>query len=181
MCLVWKAEHEHISPKSSQSARLFVLCFWVIYMSEDKKNFDWSSLINHDDWVPKLHDDWIENMPTMDDVKPVAHADAELTDKANQATIQSLKVLRRIEMNTEYLKNIVDLLNTNNEHQQELNKLVASILDIAKSPDKDEAQSRYKSAMKKIGDFATISSSALNVVKLSSLASTILQFFMQSH
>lgn len=84
-------------------------------------------------------------------------------------------------MNTAYLKDIVDLLNTNNEHQQELNKLVTTILDIAKAPDKEEAQNRYKCVMKRIGDFATISSSALNVVKLSSLASTVLQFFMQLH
>ena len=35
--------------------------------------------------------------------------------------------------------------------------------------------------MKKIGDFSAIMSATLNVVKLSSLATTVLQFFMQSH
>lgn len=104
-----------------------------------------------------------------------------LEDQANQASIDSLEVLKRIEMNTAYLKDIVDLLNTNNEHQKELNKLVTSILDIAKSPDKEEAQSRYRHIMKKIGDFSAVTSSALNVIKLSSLAATVLQFFMQSH
>ena len=115
------------------------------------------------------------------DLPDVPRADVELVNKANQATLDSLEVLKQIEMNTAYLKDIVELLDTNNEHQKELNEMVQSILSIAKAPDKEEAQSRYKSVMKKIGDFATISSSALNDVKLSSLASTVLRFFMQGH
>ena len=104
-----------------------------------------------------------------------------LEDNAHQASIDSLEVLKRIEMNTAYLKDIVDMLNTSNEHQKELNEMIQSILNIAKSPDKSEAQSRYRSVMKKIGDFATVTSSALNIAKLSALAATVLQFFMQSH
>lgn len=104
-----------------------------------------------------------------------------LEDSANQASIDSLEVLKKIEMNTAYLKDIVELLDTSNEHQKELSDMVHSILNIAKAPDKEEAQTRYRSVMQKIGDFATISSSALNVVKLSSLAATVLQFFLQSH
>jgi hypothetical protein len=85
-------------------------------------------------------------------------------------------------MNTAYLKDAVDLLlNVNNDHQQKLNDLVQSILAIVKAPDKDEAQSRYRRVMKKIGDFSAITSATLNIVKLSSLATTVLQFFMQSH
>lgn len=104
-----------------------------------------------------------------------------LEDNANQASIDSLEVLKKIEMNTAYLKNIVELLNSDNEHQKELNEMVEKILDIAKSPDKEEAQNRYRSVMSKIGDFATITSSALNIVKLTSLATMVLQFFMQIH
>lgn len=104
-----------------------------------------------------------------------------LEDNAHQASIDSLEVLKKIEMNTAYLKDIVDLLNVNNENQKELNDMVQSIIGIAKATDKEEAQSRYRSVMKKIGDFSTITSSALNIVKLSSLAATVLQFFMQSH
>ena len=104
-----------------------------------------------------------------------------LEDNAHQASIDSLEVLKRIEMNTAYIKDIVDMLNTSNEHQKELNEMIQSILNIAKSPDKSEAQSRYRSVMKKIGDFATVTSSALNIAKLSALAATVLQFFMQSH
>lgn len=44
--------------------------------------------------------------------------------------------------------------------------MVQDILGIAKAPDKEEAQNRYRSVMKKIGDFSTITSSALNIVKL---------------
>ncbi len=110
----------------------------------------------------------------------ISRPDAKLTDEANRATLESLEVLKRIEMNTEYLKNIVDLLSVSNDHQKELNIMVQDILGIAKAPDKEEAQNRYRSVMKKIGDFSTITSSALNIVKLSSLASTVLQMVIGS-
>ncbi len=110
----------------------------------------------------------------------ISRPDAKLTDEANRATLESLEVLERIEMNTEYLKNIVDLLSVSNDHQKELNIMVQDILGIAKAPDKEEAQNRYRSVMKKIGDFSTITSSALTIVKLSSLASTVLQMVMSS-
>lgn len=105
----------------------------------------------------------------------------KLNTDSKKAEIESLEVLKRIEMNTAYLKDIVDLLNTSNDHQQEINEMVQDILGIAKAPDKKEAQTRYRSVMKKIGDFGTITTSTLNILKLSSLASTVLQFFMQSH
>lgn len=99
----------------------------------------------------------------------------KLQDDANQATLDSLEVLKQIEMNTEYLKSIVDLLSVSNEHQKELNDMVQDILNIAKAPDKGEAQSRYRSVMKKIGDFATITTSAVNIAQLSSLALAVLK------
>ncbi len=97
----------------------------------------------------------------------------KLDRDSKKANIEVLEVLKRIEMNTAYLKDVVDLLNTNNDHQQELNEMVQDILNIAKTPDKKEAQTRYRSVMKKIGDFGTIATSTF--------ASTVLQFFMQSH
>ncbi len=127
--------------------------------------------------------DPIRDFPEMPkfDFKPIKRPDAKLVDDANKATLDSLEVLKKIEMNTAYLRDIVDLLSVNNEHQKELNDLVQSILAIAKAPDKDEAQNRYRRVMKKIGDFSAVTSAALNIVKLSSLATTVLQFFMQSH
>ena len=104
----------------------------------------------------------------------------QLDIDSKKAVVDSLEVLKRIEMNTSYLKNIVELLDTSNENQKEINEMVQSILAIAKAPDKKEAETRYRSVMKKIGDFATITSSAINVAKLSSLAATVLQFFIQS-
>ena len=65
----------------------------------------------------------------------ISRPDAKLTDEANRATLESLEVLKRIEMNTEYLKNIVDLLSVSNDHQKELNIMVQDILGIAKAPD----------------------------------------------
>lgn len=111
------------------------------------------------------------------ELKPVPRPDAELTDKANEAVIESLKVLRKIEMNTEYIKDVVSLLSVNNEHQKELKGLVQSILLIAEAPDKEEAETRYRSVMKKIGDFSVITSSAVNIQQLASLANVFLQFF----
>ncbi|MCD5423878.1 hypothetical protein [Limosilactobacillus fermentum] len=105
----------------------------------------------------------------------------QLDIDSKKAVVDSLEVLKKIEMNTSYLKDIVELLDTSNENQKEINEMVQSILAIAKAPDKKEAETRYRSVMKKIGDFATITSSAINVAKLSSLAATVLQFFIQSH
>ncbi|WP_242363572.1 hypothetical protein [Limosilactobacillus antri] len=141
------------------------------------KDFNDNNLQNPFDLNFKMPD-FTDSLP---ELKELPRPDAELTNKANQAALDSLEVLKKIEMNTAYLKDIVDLLNVNNENQKELNDMVQSIIGIAKATDKEEAQSRYRSVMKKIGDFSTITSSALNIVKLSSLAATVLQFFMQSH
>lgn len=131
------------------------------------------------DEVNKMWDEVRAN--THPQFKPIDFPDAKLSDKANKATLESLEVLRRIEMNTEYLKDIVGLLSTSNEHQEQLNILVHDVLAIAKAPDKEEAQSRYRSVMKKIGDFSTVTTSALNIVKLSTLAGTVLQLFINQH
>ncbi len=48
----------------------------------------------------------------------------KLDRDSKKANIEALEVLKRIEMNTAYLKDVVDLLNTNNDHQQELNEMV---------------------------------------------------------
>lgn len=143
------------------------------------ESLDINNIKNSLDWnngyrTPSFTDNLAE-------LKQLPRPDAELTNKANQATLDSLEVLKQIEMNTAYLKDIVDLLNVSNDNQKELNDMVQSILNIAKAPDKEEAQSRYRKVMQKIGDFSTITSSTLNIVKLSTLAATVLQFFMQSH
>lgn len=135
-------------------------------MSDDSLNFDWLNLD-----IPLTIDDMPNNFAERN----------QLQDKANQANIDSLKVLKEIKMNTDYLRGIVDLLNVNNTHQKELNEMVQSILNIAKSTDKEEANTRYRSVMKKIGDFAAVTSSTVNVVKLSSLAAMVLKCFLQSH
>lgn len=139
------------------------------------KDFNDNNLQNPFDLNFKMPD-FTDSLP---ELKELPRPDAELTNKANQAALDSLEVLK--EMNTAYLKDIVDLLNVNNENQKELNDMVQSIIGIAKSPDKKEAQSRYRSVMKKIGDFSTVTTSALNIAKLSSLASMVLQLFMNQH
>lgn len=143
------------------------------------EDLDINNIKNSLDWnngyrMPSFTDNLAE-------LKQLPRPDTKLTNKANQATLDSLEVLKQIEMNTAYLKDIVDLLNVSNDNQKELNDMVQSILNIAKAPDKEEAQNRYRKVMQKIGDFSTITSSTLNIVKLSTLAATVLQFFMQSH
>ncbi|WP_326516136.1 hypothetical protein [Ligilactobacillus murinus] len=138
---------------------------------------DFESSINSMSDMWAMDKSFFKELP---ELPAISRPDAKLTDEANRATLESLEVLKRIEMNTEYLKNIVDLLSVSNDHQKELNIMVQDILGIAKAPDKEEAQNRYRSVMKKIGDFSTITSSALNIVKLSSLASTVLQMVMSS-
>lgn len=138
---------------------------------------DFESSINSMSDMLAMDKSFFKELP---ELPVISRPDAKLTDEANRATLESLEVLKRIEMNTEYLKNIVDLLSVSNDHQKELNIMVQDILGIAKAPDKEEAQNRYRSVMKKIGDFSTITSSALNIVKLSSLASTVLQMVMSS-
>lgn len=73
---------------------------------------------------------------------------------------------------------LADLVSASNEHQKELTELVNSILDIAKAPDKREANTRYRSVMKRIGDFATVTTSGLNIAKLVQLATAMFQMMM---
>lgn len=148
---------------------------------DDEFNLHLDPFGDRDKRIKQMNDEWDKARSMVPHLEPIKFPDAKLSDKASKATLESLEVLRRIEMNTEYLKDIVGLLSTSNEHQEQLNGLVYDVLAIAKSPDKEEAQSRYRSVMKKIGDFSTVTTSALNIAKLSSLASTVLQLFMNQH
>lgn len=136
---------------------------------DDEFNLHLDPFGDRDKRIKQMNDEWDKARSIVPHLEPIKFPDAKLSDKASKAMLESLEVLRRIEMNTEYLKDIVGLLSTSNEHQEQLNGLVHDVLAIAKAPDKEEAQSRYRSVMKKIGDFSTVTTSALNIVKLSSL------------
>lgn len=138
-------------------------------MAENDFDFSWLNNSIHigEDNIPDMPDEFAERM--------------HLEDDAHKADIESLEVLKEIKMNTDYLRSIVELLDTNNEYQKEQNEMVKGILNIAKAPDKEEARSRYNTVMKKIGDYAAASLLTLNVVKLSSLAATVLKLFSQIH
>jgi Sec7-like guanine-nucleotide exchange factor len=64
-----------------------------------------------------------------------------------------LDTLKRIERNTADLQNIVSLLQTTNQNQDELFKVVVEILSISKASTPEEADSKYRSVMTNIQTF----------------------------
>lgn len=117
-------------------------------------------------------------MSSLSDVVNELDRRDRLDQQAKQSEVEALEVLKQIETNTSYLRDIADLVSASNEHQKELTELVNSILDIAKAPDKREANTRYRSVMKRIGDFATVTTSGINIAKLVQLATAMFQMMM---
>ena len=81
-----------------------------------------------------------------------------------------LKALRQIELNTANLSEIVSLLHSSNENQNQIFDIVVEMLSIAKEKDQQAAQSKYRKVMEKIGQVAT---NAENLTKLYGLGTTI--------
>jgi flagellar motor component MotA len=65
-----------------------------------------------------------------------------------------LKALQGIERNTAFLSEVSLLLQKNNERQDEIFQLLVEILEIMKSRTIEEAESKYRQVMRKIGEFA---------------------------
>jgi flagellar motor component MotA len=65
-----------------------------------------------------------------------------------------LKALQGIERNTAFLSEVSHLLQKNNERQDEIFQLLVEILEIMKSRTIEEAESKYRQVMRKIGEFA---------------------------
>lgn len=64
-----------------------------------------------------------------------------------------LNSLHGIEKNTALLTEMTLLLQRSNDKQDEIFKLIVEIMEIMKSTDKEEAESKYRTVMKKIGEF----------------------------
>lgn len=64
-----------------------------------------------------------------------------------------LDVLQGIEKNTANLNEIVTLIYFGNEKQEEIFNLLVEMLEIAKSNNLAEAESKYRNVMKKAADF----------------------------
>lgn len=93
-----------------------------------------------------------------------------LSDHANNAQIESLEILKDIEANTAYLKDMVEVMNSSNEKQDEMLAIYKEILSIITAKDKKEADSIYRRLMNKINE---VTNDADNVAKLTTFAVTI--------
>ncbi|WP_176202446.1 hypothetical protein [Geobacillus sp. LEMMY01] len=64
-----------------------------------------------------------------------------------------LSALQGIEKNTAFLSEVTLLLQKNIENQDELFQLLVEIMEIMKSKTNEEAESKYRKIMRKIGEF----------------------------
>lgn len=101
----------------------------------------------------------------------------QLKIDAQQATIDSLEVLKEIRENTASLKMISDLMAENVDNQEEIKNLVMDILTISQSKSKEEADSKYRKVMSKINDLNSVVGSVENIIKLTAIANAMLTFF----
>lgn len=96
-----------------------------------------------------------------------------LQEKSQHAQIESVEILRQIERNTNYLKDIVKLIHENNNNQEEL---IKQILDIARSMNSKEAKNKYKKAIRNISNIAE---TGANIVSLTNFATTVYQLVLK--
>lgn len=81
-----------------------------------------------------------------------------------------VNALQGIEKNTALLTEMTILLQKSNDKQDEMFQLMIEILEIMKSPNKEEAESKFTTVMKKI---TTFSENASTMQSLISMAQTV--------
>lgn len=98
------------------------------------------------------------------------HAEEErrkkLSDDANQAQIDSQAILKNIEENTSYLKDVVTMLNNTNEKQDEILSLLQDILSLSSEKDKKKADSKVRNIMDKINSTVNDAETMMKLSKL---------------
>ncbi|MBP1934869.1 hypothetical protein [Ammoniphilus resinae] len=94
-----------------------------------------------------------ENESLIQKLKKLDEAKQEKIRKDEEYKQSVLSALQGIEKNTANLSDMVLLLQKNEEKQEEVFKLLVQILEIAKSPNKKEAESKYRKVMTEIGKF----------------------------
>lgn len=103
--------------------------------------------------VPSFTVPAIENYTQLIDFEELSrerHEEYEREEKYKQDVLTTLK---SIEKNTGGIAEIVDLIRENNGKQDQIVKLLTEILSVGGSKNKEEAETKFKSAMKKIQDF----------------------------
>lgn len=100
-------------------------------------------------------------------VNPMAQLNREMEEQRNQVIRAAEEVRRKeavykdavlsalqgIESNTGSLAQIVALLKTNNDKQEQLIALITEIMSIGKAENQEEADSKYRQVMKKVTEF----------------------------
>lgn len=88
---------------------------------------------------------------------------------------ESLNLLKNIEVNTANLGTLVDLINNSNEKQDEIIQIITELLEIAKETNKNEAESKYRQVMNRIGQIADDADALVKLYGFGQLIGTILK------
>jgi hypothetical protein len=94
---------------------------------------------------------------TVNSIKEIQQRLAEQKEREKQEELEYrkavLSALQGIEKNTAFLSEVTLLLQKNIENQDELFQLLVEIMEIMKSKTNEEAESKYRKVMRKIGEF----------------------------
>lgn len=90
----------------------------------------------------------------------------ELEKKANEATLESVKILEDIAENTAYLKKIIEINRETQLNTEELTYVMRAIYGVSKAENKSEADNLYKNALNIINDSGEKVGNIANLVTL---------------
>lgn len=103
-------------------------------------------------------------------LEELARDKEEAEKKETEFRESVVKALHGIEKNTALLTEMTMLLQKSNDKQDEMFKLVVEIMEIMKSANKEEADSKYTTVMRKI---TTFSENASTIQSLIGMAQTV--------
>lgn len=87
----------------------------------------------------------VEGLNSFDSIVPEDYFDNNIEYQK-----KSLEQLESINNNTSVLPEILELINTNNENQEQMIEIISEILSIAKAKDKEEAKNMFMKVLDKI-------------------------------
>ncbi|MDM8100926.1 hypothetical protein [Oceanobacillus oncorhynchi] len=124
--------------------------------------------------VPNLSDISRIMSEKQDDIDKAVTEIQESRNNYNQEVLQTLK---NIESNTAGLNEVVHLLSTNVDKQDEILNLLKEALSISASKNKKEAESRWRKVMNRANQLTT---DVENIQKIQGFANTIWQLYQNS-
>jgi len=128
-------------------------------------------------------DDFTISLPTMvnysKEIEKLNQQRAWQQEEDRKVQLESLNALRGIERNTGVLGDIVTLLQSNQEKQEEVFSIVIEMLEMTKSSNKEEIDSIYRRVMDRVqkfsGDIQAIKSLMALGASIHSFVSPLLQ------